>query len=138
VNEYVRISATMASESLKRCSVHFALRVFLSEFFSYHPKDSAALSLPISEFLPPPTDAELRKILSQERACGLARTFWVLDCTHWIWKNCPLAWAGNFLKHHSLFGLIFMLAALLGQLNGKRSIIMEVLVDSCFNFGTAL
>jgi hypothetical protein len=118
VNEYVRISATVASESLKRCSVHFALRVFLSEFFPYHPKDSAALSLPISEFLRPPTDAELRKILSQERACGLARTFWVLDCTHWIWKNCPLAWAG--------------------QLNGKRSIIIKLLVDSCFNFGTVL
>ena len=45
-------------------------------------------------------------------ARGFLGMFGLLDCMHYEWKNCPVAWQGDF-----------------GNRKGKRSIILEVVAD---------
>jgi hypothetical protein len=45
-------------------------------------------------------------------ARGFLGMFASLDCMHYEWKNCPVAWQGDF-----------------GDRDGKKSIILEALAD---------
>mmetsp|Transcript_23159 Transcript_23159/g.54155 ORF Transcript_23159/g.54155 Transcript_23159/m.54155 type:complete len:163 (-) Transcript_23159:419-907(-) len=48
------------------------------------------------EFLRGPNEQELRDLLEQNASRGFPGCIGSLDCSHWDWKNCPKAWAGQF------------------------------------------
>jgi hypothetical protein len=50
------------------------------------------------EYLRPPTTEEIEKILQANEARGFPGMLGSIDCMHWIWKNCPKAWAGMFTR----------------------------------------
>lgn len=52
------------------------------------------------------------KHLGINAARGLRRMYTSLDCMHYEWKDCLVAWQGDF-----------------GNRNGKKSIILEAIVD---------
>ena len=47
------------------------------------------------EYLRPPTDEEMERILRISEIDGFPGCFGSLDCTHRIWKNCPVAEQGQ-------------------------------------------
>ena len=49
-----------------------------------------------SFYLRQPTPEDLRYILSLHSARGWPGKLGSLDCMHWTWKNCPIAWAGMY------------------------------------------
>ncbi|CDF37478.1 unnamed protein product [Chondrus crispus] len=48
------------------------------------------------EYLREPNEAVLRRILEINAARGFPGCAGSIDCQHWQWKNCPIAWAGKF------------------------------------------
>lgn len=48
------------------------------------------------EYLRKPTQFDLELLLAENAARGFPGMIGSLDCMHWIWKNCPTAWAGAF------------------------------------------
>ncbi|CDF36284.1 unnamed protein product [Chondrus crispus] len=48
------------------------------------------------EYLREPNEADLRRILAINAARGFPGCAGSIDCQHWQWKNCPIAWAGQF------------------------------------------
>lgn len=48
------------------------------------------------EYLRAPTEVDLRRILGINAARGFPGCVGSWDCQHWAWKNCPVAWAGQF------------------------------------------
>jgi hypothetical protein len=92
-DEYCRISESTAMESLKRFCL--AIRI---EFEDYHLRQ--------------PTRADFEKQLGINEERGYPGMFASLDCMHYEWKNCPVAWQGDF-----------------GDKDGKKSIILEAIVD---------
>ena len=59
-----------------------------------------------------PTYDDYRQKLAINEARGFSGIFGSLDCMHYEWKNCPLAWQGDF-----------------GDRDGKNSIILEAMAD---------
>ena len=59
-----------------------------------------------------PTRADFEQQLAVNVARGFPSMFGSLDYMHYEWKNCPVAWQGDF-----------------GDRKGKRSIILEVVAD---------
>jgi hypothetical protein len=55
-------------------------------------------------------DFETQLSINTER--GFPRMFASLDCMHYKWKNCPVAWQGDY-----------------GDMDGDKSIILEAIVD---------
>lgn len=55
---------------------------------------NALVALYGDEYLRQPTIDDLKKFL--EIGAKQAGMLGSLDCTHWEWKNCPSAWAGQF------------------------------------------
>jgi hypothetical protein len=49
-----------------------------------------------AEYLRTPTADDLKKILSDNEKRGWPGMVGSLDCMHWAWKNCPIAWQGAF------------------------------------------
>ena len=49
-----------------------------------------------SEYLRTPNVDDMRKILFENSNRGFPGCLGSLDCTHWTWKNCPVALAGQF------------------------------------------
>ena len=47
-----------------------------------------------SEYLRLPTKSDLQKQLQINTQRGFPGMFVSLDCMHWQWKNCPVAWQG--------------------------------------------
>jgi hypothetical protein len=92
-DEYCRTSESTAIMSLKRFCV--AIR---EEFESYHLRQ--------------PTRADFDKQLAINANRGFPSMFASLDCMHYEWKNCPVAWQGDF-----------------GDRDGKKSIILEAIAD---------
>ena len=91
VDEYLRIGESTATECIKIfCSVIF--KVYETEYCRF------------------PTQADVSRWLALNEKRGFPGMFGSLDCTHWIWKNCPVAWQG---QHQDK--------------SGKRSIIMEAI-----------
>jgi hypothetical protein len=91
--EYCRTSESIAMESLKRFCV--AVR---AEFEGYHLRQ--------------PTQANFEKQLAINADCGFHGMFASLECMHYEWKNCPVAWQGDF-----------------GDRHGKKSIILEAIAS---------
>lgn len=48
------------------------------------------------EYLRAPRESDLLRILGINAARGFPGCVGSLDCQHWEWKNCPVAWAGQF------------------------------------------
>lgn len=48
------------------------------------------------EYLREPTESDLRRIMEINTARGFTGCIGSIDCQHWQWKNCPVAWAGQF------------------------------------------
>ena len=88
-DEYCRTSESTALESLRRFC-----RAIRAIYEPYHLKQ--------------PTKADFEKHFAINERRGFPRMFGSLDCMHWEWKNCPIAWQGDF-----------------GDRDGKKSIILE-------------
>jgi hypothetical protein len=93
-DEYCRTSETTAMRSMKRFCI--AIR---AEFEAYHMRQ--------------PTRADFDKQLAINADRGFPGMFASFDCMHYEWKNCPVAWQGNF-----------------GDKDGKKSIILEAVADA--------
>lgn len=48
------------------------------------------------EYLRPPNEVDLKRILGINATRGFPGCVGSWDCQHWTWKNCPVAWAGQF------------------------------------------
>jgi hypothetical protein len=93
-DEYYRTSESTATESLKRFCL--ALR---AEFEAYHLRQ--------------PSRDDFLKQLTVNANRGFPGMFASLDCMHYEWKNCPVAWQGDF-----------------GDRSGNKSIILEAVANS--------
>jgi hypothetical protein len=56
----------------------------------------AIIALYSAEWLRAPNDEELAQLLTENGRRGFPGLIGSLDCMHWEWKNCPIAWAGQF------------------------------------------
>ena len=63
-------------------------------------------------YLKQPTRADFEAQLKINEARGFPGLFMSLDCMHYVWKNCPVAWQGDY-----------------GDRDGTKSIILEAIVD---------
>ncbi|KAF0702627.1 hypothetical protein AaE_015813, partial [Aphanomyces astaci] len=88
-DEYCRLGESTAIESMKR----FA-RAVVSEFGPVYLRE--------------PNEEDVEKHLNLNESRGFPGMFGSIDCTHWEWKNCPVAWQGQYQDR-----------------NGKRSMILE-------------
>ena len=92
-DDYCRTSESTAMECMKRFCV--AVR---AEFGDFHLRQ--------------PTRADFERQLAINAQRGFPGMFASLDCMHYEWKNCPVAWQGDF-----------------GDRDGKKSIILEAIAD---------
>jgi len=93
MDDYCRTSESTAMECMQRFCI--AVR---AEFGKYHMRQ--------------PTRVDFLKQLGINKARGFPGMFASLDCMHYEWKNCPVAWQGDY-----------------GDREGKRSIILEAVAD---------
>ena len=93
MDDYCRTSESTAMECMKRFCV--AVR---AEFGGHHMRQ--------------PTRADFEQQLSINAQCGFPGMFASLDCMHYQWKNCPVAWQGDF-----------------GDRDSKSSIILKAIAD---------
>ncbi|CAM6114715.1 unnamed protein product [Calypogeia fissa] len=77
VDEYVRIGVSIAIESFKEFTKGI-VKVFGADYFRQ------------------PTKEDVMKQMESNTARGWVGMFGSLDCTHWVWKNCPLALQGQY------------------------------------------
>jgi hypothetical protein len=49
-----------------------------------------------STYLRSPNEEDLLKILAVSKEQGFPGMFGLLDCMHWVWKNCPVADQGQY------------------------------------------
>jgi hypothetical protein len=92
-DEYCRIGESTAIESMKRFCA--AVRACFGATYMRKPTRSDIIN-------------QMR--INEER--GWPGMFGSLDCMHWGWKNCPVAWQGQFQDK-----------------DGNRSIILEAIAD---------
>ena len=52
------------------------------------------------EFLRPPTVEETESVLEFNEARGFPGMLESIDWMHWEWKNCPVAWRGQYTSGH--------------------------------------
>ncbi|XP_062098508.1 uncharacterized protein LOC133804360 [Humulus lupulus] len=79
VDEYVRIGETTAIE----CLVNFVRGV--NDIFG-------------TEYLRRPNAGDIRRLLQIGEVRGFPGMLGSIDCMHWEWKNCPVAWKGQFTR----------------------------------------
>nr|XP_029709624.1 uncharacterized protein LOC109399029 [Aedes albopictus] len=77
VDEYVR----MGESTARKCLLEFCRTV--DKVFG-------------EEYLRSPTQSDLQRLLRIGEERGFPGMLGSLDCTHWQWKNCPMAWAGQY------------------------------------------
>ena len=77
VDEYLRMSETTASECLKQ--------------FCY-----GINSMFESIYLREPNEDDVKQLLHVNELRGFPGMLASLDCMHWEWKNCPVAFAGQY------------------------------------------
>ena len=77
VDEYYRLSESTAMEAMKRYAA--AVRVVFG-----------------SQYLRQPTREDILRHMRINEERGFPGMFGSIDCMHWAWKNCPVAWAGQF------------------------------------------
>ena len=68
-----------------------------------------------------PTHEDFEQQLRINEARGWIGMFGSIDCMHYNWKNCPVAWQGDF-----------------GNKDGNRSIILEAIADQSLHIWHAL
>ncbi|KAH1232925.1 Glutathione S-transferase T2 [Glycine max] len=79
VDEYVRIGETTAVECLER----FVLGI--CTIFG-------------NEYLRRPNNDDIKRLLQMGAAHGFPGMLGSIGCMHWEWKNCPVAWKGQFCR----------------------------------------
>ncbi|XP_058767609.1 uncharacterized protein LOC131641324 [Vicia villosa] len=79
VDEYVRIGESTAIECLER----FVRGV--NEVFG-------------AEYLRRPNNNDVEHLLQMGESLGFPGMLGSIDCMHWEWKNCPVAWKGQFCR----------------------------------------
>ncbi|XP_058768837.1 uncharacterized protein LOC131642629 [Vicia villosa] len=79
VDEYVRIGESTAIECLER----FVRGV--NEVFG-------------AEYLRRPNNNDVEHLLQMGESRGFPGMLGSIDCMHWEWKNCPVAWKGQFCR----------------------------------------
>ncbi|XP_059668973.1 uncharacterized protein LOC132314078 [Cornus florida] len=47
------------------------------------------------EYMRPPNEANIARLLQEREERGLPGMLGFVDCMHWEWKNCPVAWRGT-------------------------------------------
>ena len=80
VDEYVRIGESTAIESLKKF-VKAIIAVFGDEY------------------LRSPNSSDIARLLEINSDRGFPGMLGSIDCMHWKWKNCPVAWQGMYSGH---------------------------------------
>ena len=65
-----------------------------------------------SEYIRKPSREDLERILSKMESRGFPGCIGNVDCSHFVWKQCPKAWNGQYQGK-----------------SGKRSIVMEIVTD---------
>jgi hypothetical protein len=58
------------------------------------------------EYLREPTPADIKKHMEINRRRGFPGMFGSLDCSHWIWKNCPMGEQGIYLDKDGTKSLV--------------------------------
>ncbi|KAH9456062.1 hypothetical protein Pst134EB_033427 [Puccinia striiformis f. sp. tritici] len=76
-DEYLRLSESTTLQSLSRFC-------------------TAIIQIYGEEYLRSPTTDDVKRILSINEKRGFPGMLGSLDCMHWVWKNCPAAWKGQF------------------------------------------
>ena len=76
LDEYVRLSETTIIQCMKRVCTVVVTR--------YQ-----------DQYLRRPTAEDVNRILKENEARGFPGCLGSVDCMHWVWKNCPRAWAGQ-------------------------------------------
>ena len=51
------------------------------------------------EYLHAPNEYVVKKLMAMNEARGWLGMLGSIDCMHWSWKNCPVAWAGQYTGH---------------------------------------
>ncbi|KAK6151075.1 hypothetical protein DH2020_016007 [Rehmannia glutinosa] len=80
VDEYVRIGGSTAIEILKR---------FVK----------AVISIYSEKYLRSPNKEDVAILLKEGKNRGFPGMLGSIDCMHWKWKNCPVAWKGMYVGH---------------------------------------
>ena len=80
MDEYVRIGESTAMKSLKK----FVKAVV--DIFS-------------KEYLRSPNNEDIARLLANGEKRGFPGMLGSIDCMHWKWKNCPVAWKGQYSGH---------------------------------------
>jgi hypothetical protein len=86
VDEYCRLSESTAMEAMRRFVV-------------------AIMACFESRYLRQPTREDIVRQMGINEKRGFPGMFASIDCMHWSWKNCLVAWAGQFQdkdKEHSI------------------------------------
>jgi hypothetical protein len=52
-----------------------------------------------AEYLRPPTQDDIARLLAIGESHGFSGMLGSIDCMHWKWKNCPNAWKGMYSGH---------------------------------------
>ncbi|KAJ9543663.1 hypothetical protein OSB04_023370 [Centaurea solstitialis] len=77
-DEYLRMSETTSRDCLEnfcKCIIYLYMRQYLRK----------------------PTASDIQRIYAMhEQVHGLPGMLGSIDCMHWAWKNCPVAWRGQF------------------------------------------
>ncbi|XP_050212628.1 uncharacterized protein LOC126664324 [Mercurialis annua] len=80
IDEYVRIGESTAIESLKK---------FVE----------AIVSIFSEKYMRSPTKVDTDRLLKEGDSRGFPGMLGSIDCMHWKWKNCPVAWKGMYVGH---------------------------------------
>ena len=80
VDEYIRTGESTAIESLIRF-----VKVVIA-MFSDH-------------YLRSPINIDIARLLQTGEQRGFPGMLGSIDCMHWKWKNCPIAWQGMYTGH---------------------------------------
>ena len=52
-----------------------------------------------AEYSRAPTDTDIQCLTTKNTARGFPGMIGSIDCMHWVWKNCPTAWHGQYTGH---------------------------------------
>ena len=58
-----------------------------------------------------PTKQDIERLMAENAARGLPGVLLSLDCMHWPWKNCPIAWKEQFQGRKDTPSIILEVAA---------------------------
>ncbi|KAL3618490.1 hypothetical protein CASFOL_037572 [Castilleja foliolosa] len=93
MDEYIKIGESTAIESMKRFC-------------------RAIIEIFVEQYLRTPTGNDIARLLHIGKTRGFPGMLGSLDCMHWEWKNCPTAWAGQYIGR-----------------SGAPTIILEIVAD---------